>query len=95
MFAVSVVGWLAVAGVIGPSLALVAVYIWLFRAVKLRGERTWIWLRVVELLLFPLILFVGVFTTMWLLLAEVVPLGVLPFARRKIGARIQSASTPR
>jgi len=84
-------GWIVLAVAVAPWLALVTVYLIAVRRFRRRHDRLWIYVRVSELVLFAALLAASVLTTRWLLIAEVLPLGILPFVRRQIGKRILAA----
>jgi hypothetical protein len=88
--AMSPVGWIVFAAICLPFVGLSVLYIGLLRNPTLGlsdNVRFFIAMRVTELILFVLILAAAVLTTRWVLVAEVVPLVLLPLARRQVKRR--------
>jgi hypothetical protein len=88
------IGWLFLAAVSAPALCLAVFYARLFRDPKLAWERNvrlFIIVRATELVLFIVILATAPVTTKWVLVAEVLPLVVLPLWRGRLKRRELSA----
>jgi hypothetical protein len=83
-------GWIVFAVICLPLVGLSVLYIGLLSNPRLglsSNVRFFLAIRITELILFVLILAAALLTTRWVLVAEVVPLLLLPLARRQAKRR--------